>query len=253
MHRLYAAPAHQHAHFQPLARIRGGDHTRARHRRTLAAFQQYFRHGGLLVSSARVYLARAAAAPPSPIGESGCAQSYDQVSWARVTAAARGTPAGGACRRAGEAIELAAQLRLRPGGDRTELRLDGREVGLGTRHVRFERRAHAAQVLRRRAAAAADDARAGIERKPGVDRHQLGRAVEADGAVDILRDAAIGLRHEHGPLPPMRRPRFTIVATSSEGLTPQLLPQRREMMLALQAGELRRRDPHHGAPVGVEA
>ena len=55
LHRLLAAPTHQHTHFQPLGRIGGRHHPCAGDCGTLAAFQQYFRHGRLLMLSVRVY------------------------------------------------------------------------------------------------------------------------------------------------------------------------------------------------------
>ena len=63
--------------------------------------------------------------------------------------------------------------------------------------MRFERTTHGTQVLRSRTAAAADDPSARIEGQAGVLGHELRRTVEADGAVDILRDAAIGFCDEN--------------------------------------------------------
>ena len=62
--------------------------------------------------------------------------------------------------------------------------------------VPVERGAHRREVLRRRAAAAADDARAGVDRKPRVVGHQLGRAGVVDVLAAELRDAAIRLGDE---------------------------------------------------------
>ena len=64
---------------------------------------------------------------------------------------------------AGLAIQIAAQLRRRTVRNRTQLRFNDREVRHRSTHMRFERPAHHAQVLRRRAAAAADDARPRIQ------------------------------------------------------------------------------------------
>src|SRR5690606_4447253 len=64
---------------------------------------------------------------------------------------------------------------------------------------------HGADVLRRGAAAAADDAGAGVARQYRVIGHDLRRAVVDDGAFAILRDPAIPLGDQDlaGP----RRPR----------------------------------------------
>ena len=53
-------------------------------------------------------------------------------------------------------------------------------------------------MLRARAAAAADDLGAGIERDARIVRHQFRRAGVMDVAVDILRNAAIALGDDHG-------------------------------------------------------
>ena len=58
------------------------------------------------------------------------------------------------------------------------------------------RRAHRAKMLRRRAAAAADDPRAGIDRKPRIVGHQLRRAGIVDVLAEELRNAAIRFRDE---------------------------------------------------------
>ena len=56
-----------------------------------------------------------------------------------------------------------------------------------------ECRAHSLEMRRRGAAAAADDARTGIDRQPGVVGHQLGRAGIVDVLAEHLRDAALAL------------------------------------------------------------
>src|SRR5882762_643275 len=89
---------------------------------------------------------------------------------------------------AGFTAQLAAQLRRRTGRNGTEAGFDGREVGLRSAHMGFERLAHDAQVIGRGAATAADDPSARIQRKPRVLRHQLGSSVEADLAVAKLRN-----------------------------------------------------------------
>src|SRR5262249_43100565 len=78
-------------------------------------------------------------------------------------------------------------------GARRDLPQRGDDVGelrLGARLVAVERRLHRREMLRRGAAAAADDAGAGVARHPGIGGHQRRRPVIADLAVDIVGDAA---------------------------------------------------------------
>ena len=68
--------------------------------------------------------------------------------------------------------------------------VDARARRLG---VGVERDAHGGEMLRRGAAAAADDARAGIDREADIVGHQLGRAGVVDVAAVDHRHAAIRL------------------------------------------------------------
>ena len=117
----------------------------------------------------------------------------------------------------------------------------------------FQRVAHCTQVLGGRATTTANDAGAGVERHLGVNRHQLGRAVVADGAIDILRDTAIALGHQHH----LRPHRFSQVmdaghhfgrANTAIGTAGR---QSRHQGF-LQAGKVAGRDAHHGATIGVK-
>lgn len=58
--------------------------------------------------------------------------------------------------------------------------------------------AHGGDMLRCRSATSADDARAGIDRKPRIFCHQVGRAVVDHLFAADFRNAAIGLRHDDG-------------------------------------------------------
>ena len=68
---------------------------------------------------------------------------------------------------------------------------DRRTVGATAGRMLVDCRAHRLEMRRRRAAAAADDARAGIDRQPRVVRHQVGRSGIVDVLADELRDAAV--------------------------------------------------------------
>jgi hypothetical protein len=119
-------------------------------------------------------------------------------------------------------------------------------------HMGLERQPHGPQVIGSRAAASADDARAGIQGQAGVLSHQLRGAVEANGSVDELGNSAVRLGHENrrglrrrGEVDDaghqFRRPRAAITAAS------------RKVIPAMQFRELRGRDAHHRSTIGIEA
>ena len=118
---------------------------------------------------------------------------------------------------------------------------------------RRQRHRHRLDVPRRRAAAAADDARAGIARQAGVVRHDLGRAVVADLAVVIVRQAAVALGDDHiaglggarqaeHALDQLRRPDAAIGAER----------HRADREIVAQAHRRLAGQAHHGAAAGVE-
>src|SRR4029078_8079998 len=80
----------------------------------------------------------------------------------------------------------------------TQPRLDDGDGWSLTLAVGLERLAHGRHVLGAGAAAAADDARAGIERNARIVGHQLGRTGVVDMTIDIWRDAAIALGDDAG-------------------------------------------------------
>ena len=78
-------------------------------------------------------------------------------------------------------------------GERADLGDDRVEVRAGDRSCAIDGRPHRREVLRRCAAAAADDAGAGVDGERGVARHQLGGAGVHDlGALEV-GDAAVAL------------------------------------------------------------
>ena len=108
-------------------------------------------------------------------------------------------------------------------------------------------------MLRARAAAAADDLRAGIEGDAGIIRHEFGRAGVVDVAVDILRDAAIALGHDSRIRARLGDAQnggdefggaHAAIGADGDGLHGK---GRRD------GAEGLRRDAHHGAAVGIEA
>ena len=70
------------------------------------------------------------------------------------------------------------------------------EAGARAGGVVFQRGAHGADMGRHRPAAAADQPCAGVAGEPRVVGHQFRRAVVVDMAVDIFRDAGIGLGND---------------------------------------------------------
>ena len=103
------------------------------------------------------------------------------------------------------------------------------------------------------AAAAADDAGAGIECQAPIVGHQRRRAVVADRAFDPLRDAAVGLGHQ----PVARLRRFSQAEKGcyqfrGAGAAIGTVGGQRYGQIVSQRGPVRRGDAHHGAPVGVE-
>ena len=113
--------------------------------------------------------------------------------------------------------------------------------------------AHGADVLRRGAAAAADDTHPGVKRQAGIVGHQFRRAGVVDLTVHVFRDAAVALGDQHvgGVLGLFQvedgshqlRGAGAAVAAEGDGARFQFVSQ---------GSELCRRHPHHGPPVGVE-
>jgi hypothetical protein len=106
-------------------------------------------------------------------------------------------------------------------------------------------------MLGRRAATAADDPSAGVERQARIPRHQLGRSVEAQRAIDVLRDPAIRLGNENrggirggGEIEDGRH--------QFRGADAAIAAARGEMVLAVQAREFGGRNAHHRSPVRIE-
>src|SRR5262249_23183417 len=108
-----------------------------------------------------------------------------------------GAAAGAAARRGGidgRAVRaVAAELVLGAGRDLAELGGDGLKAWLLARLVAVEGGADVGKVARRGAAAAADDAGAGVAGEAGIDRHLLGRPVVLDLTLDVVGDAAVAL------------------------------------------------------------
>ncbi len=117
----------------------------------------------------------------------------------------------------------------------------------------FQRVAHRAQMVRHRAAAAADDPHAGIPRQHGIFRHQRGRAVIVDMAVVILGDAGIALG-DQGP-DGAGRGKAQDRAHQVAGPHPAVGAKRdgRVGQLFHHRGHGGRGDAHHRPACGVEA
>ena len=109
-------------------------------------------------------------------------------------------------------------------------------------------------MLSRCATAAANDARACVERHAGVVGHDLGRAVVANRAVHVLGNAAVALGHQHhlgahgfGQVVDtghhLRGAHAAVGAAGGQAGAQRLLDTR----------EVAGRDAHHGAAIGVKA
>ena len=117
----------------------------------------------------------------------------------------------------------------------------------------IERVAQRLQMLGRSAAAAADDARAGVAYHLGVFRHQLRRAVIADVAFLVVRDAAIALGHDH--IAGLRGGRQLRDGDGKVGRADAAIGavgQRLRVQLMHEGDEIGGRQAHHGPAVGVE-